>query len=145
MTPFPVSAKAGAASANRALDRVTTAAPVLMTAMPRLAASATQTVVRLSFFSTLRDYPGSLGRHARIAPGRTRFGAETRGFDPGGSSTPPNRLAGGSFRPLRHVSVAESTKAVQAASRESLLDDIHDVGRLWSAPFVVQHGIRSAD
>jgi hypothetical protein len=32
-----------------------------------------------------------------------------RDSNPGGSSTPPNRLAGGSFRPLRHVSVDECT------------------------------------
>ena len=38
-----------------------------------------------------------------------------RDSNPGRSSTPRNRLAGGSFRPLRHVSVAESTVAPRAA------------------------------
>jgi hypothetical protein len=37
---------------------------------------------------------------------RTRF-AETGGFEPPREFYPPNRLAGGCFRPLSHVSVNE--------------------------------------
>ena len=54
-------------------------------------------------------------RHDRSLPScgdvrqRRSTPAETPGFEPGRELSPPNRLAGGSFRPLRHVSVAEST------------------------------------
>src|SRR6187397_2981813 len=39
--------------------------------------------------------------------------AETPRFELGRELSPPNRLAGGSFRPLRHVSVDEFTVAAK--------------------------------
>ena len=54
--------------------------------------------------------PGRLARH-NLSPqgrGKSPLNAETGGFEPPRECYPPNRLAGGCFRPLSHVSAAES-------------------------------------
>ena len=57
-------------------------------------------------------------RFACIFVGARSRPAETPGFEPGKECYPLNRLAGGSFRPLRHVSAKDSRRWRRGSRRE---------------------------